>query len=213
MKLIIFDLDGTLYDTESSFIPAVATFLRRYDRVVPPNEFLYKFIGEPEQLFGEWMSSLKIDAPLDKLLREFDETERNAIRRAGNLYSGVVETLNLLKERDNTMAICSNGREWYITEVIDLFGLEGYFAIVKGPRSAAETKVEMVREIIGVVKPEKSYLVGDRFHDLETARQNDCIFIGAEYGFGGDEIKTADHLISSFIEIRDIVLSINPQRC
>lgn len=206
MKLIIFDLDGTLYDTESSFIPAVGIFLRRYDRVVPPNEFLYKFIGEPEQLFGEWMKSLKIDAPLDKLLWEFDETERNAIRRTGNLYSGVIETLNWLKEKDYTLAICSNGREWYITEVIDRFNLGDYFAIVKGPRSATETKVEMVREIIDIVKPEKSYLVGDRFHDLEAARQNDCISIGAEYGFGGDEIKTADHLISSFTEIKDIAL-------
>ncbi|NQT35326.1 HAD family hydrolase [bacterium] len=205
MKLIIFDLDGTLYDTKSSFTPAVGTFLSRYDRVVPPNEFLYKFIGEPMHRFNDWVKSLGIDDSLERLLSEFDGIELDAIRLDGHLYPGVIETLDRLKTGDLTMAICSNGPEWYITEIIDRFGLGDYLSIVKFPRSAAETKVEMVREIIDIVKPEESYLVGDRFHDLEAARRNDCVFIGASYGFGRNEIETADHLISTFTEIRDIV--------
>ncbi len=179
-KLIVFDLDGTLYISESSFVPAVKEFLERHNRPLPPIEFIYRFIGEPDHVFEEWLETLKIDAPLKELFREFDDLERDAVIRDGCLYDSVAETLEWLTNKD-------------------------YFITLKTPRSKDETKTVMLRDIAEAVKPSISYMVGDRIHDITAAREAGYISVGAAYGYGGEEIKDADYIISHLKEIKGIL--------
>jgi len=204
-KLIVFDLDGTLYVTESSFIPAMRQFLGRYNRPVPSDKFLYSFVGEPDHVFGKWIETLNIEKPADELLREFDEIEAEAVKQKGYLYDSVGEVLEWLKERCFTMVICSNGSGWYIDLILDKFDITRYFALLKTPRSKTETKSVMLSDITATVTSDISYMVGDRKHDISAARQNDYISIGAAYGYGGDEIKNADFVITDIKEIKTIL--------
>lgn len=58
--LLIFDLDGTLYRTETSFTPAAAQVLQAFSLRVPPDEELHAFIGEPFDVFLEWLEHLRL---------------------------------------------------------------------------------------------------------------------------------------------------------
>lgn len=204
-KLIVFDLDGTLYLTGSSFLPAVKCFLERHQMAIPADEFLHRFIGEPEHVFTEWLESLQIDAPIDELLKEFDRLMSDAIECSGSLYESVDETLETLYSRGYLMAICSNGPQWYIDQVLDKFEIGRYFSIVKVPSTRDETKGHMLRDILEHVNPGISCMVGDRIHDLQAARENGTIFIGTAYGYGGGEIRDADHIVHAFADLKNVV--------
>ena len=204
-KLIVFDLDGTLYKTETSFIPAVRKFVRHYNRPTPSEQVLYSFIGEPEEVFEKWIEEMAIDIETELLLKEFDRIELVEIRRRGCLYDSVVETLTWLKTRDYVLALCSNGPGWYIDEVLTGFGIDQLFELRRGPLSSEDTKDRMLKEIFNNVKPSSSIMVGDRYHDLLAARRCGFTFIGASYGYGGDEIIQADYLIQALPELKELL--------
>ena len=55
------------------------------------------------------------------------------------------------------------------------------------------------------VDREELLMIGDRTSDLEAAREIDCAFIGCNYGFASEEIKTADKVIHDFSELLEIL--------
>ena len=205
MKLIIFDLDGTLYDTATSFIPAIKMFLNKYGIDVPSDEELYSFIGEPELVFVEWIKSLQIESTNEDLIAEFDRLEREAIISDGKLYDVVGEMLNELNLAGYRFGLCSNGPQWYIELILKKLDIGRFFDIVRFPETEIDNKPEMVAEIVDRLKPEKVFMVGDRVHDLTAAKANNLAFVGVSYGFGREEISRADHLVNSVPELKELL--------
>jgi len=66
------------------------------------------------------------------------------------------------------------------------------------------TKIELVEKIKNRFPDLKSAVIGDRIHDIEAARGNNALSIGALYGYGGREPEQADITISRFAELLDI---------
>ena len=204
--LVVFDMDGTLYDTDSSFVPAVRTFLERYDKPMESVEVLHKLIGEPTHVFVEWVKSQKIDADLKEVLAVFSKLERNGIDRHGKLNPYVIETLSTLKHRNVKMAICSNGSHRYVNKIINKFRLDRYVAWVRTPREKKETKGIMLRDLKDAVRPDRAFMVGDRIHDIDAASQAGLIPVGALYGYGQEEMHSSPlriRAISDLIKILD----------
>lgn len=204
--LVVFDMDGTLYDTDSSFIPAVEAFLDRYDMPMESLDVLHSLIGEPTHVFVDWVKSLGIDAEMKDILATFNKLERNGIDRHGKLYPYVIETLSTLKHRNIKMAICSNGSQRYVNKIIGKFRLDRYVAWVRTPRDKKETKGMMLIDLLDAVRPDISFMVGDRKHDLEAAIESAIIPVGALYGYGKDEISASPlriKAISDLIKILD----------
>ncbi len=205
IQLIVFDMDGTLYETDSSFVPAVQTFIKKYDLPPPSMEYLHKLIGEPGYVFEEWIKSLKIDAPLNELFSVFDRLELNGINKWGKLYPATIQTLEQLKFRKVKMALCSNGSQRYVNKIVSKFRLDRYVAWIRTPQHRGETKSMMLADLFDAVRPDVAYMVGDRYHDIQAAKENSVVSVGAAYGYGGDEIITADHKIQSISELLTIL--------
>lgn len=205
-KAVIFDLDGTLYRTETSFYPAIRIFLNRYDLTVPVTSFLNGFIGEPGHVFVKWIESLSIDKPVKQLLHEFDDVELDFVKRNGELYDDVINVLKRLSQAGFGMGVCSNGSSKYINLIITKFDLAQYMEIVKYPLNSNSTKPVMLAEIKDALRPDIGYMVGDRYHDIQAADANGFISVGATYGYGKDDVRDADHTIDNFAQLLDIVL-------
>ncbi|RKX52079.1 MAG: hypothetical protein DRP50_07890 [Thermotoga sp.] len=206
-RLVVFDLDGTLYKTESSFIPAVKQLLTKYDLPIPDNDFLLSFVGEPSSKFVEWFKTLNFKDNLISVVNEMDTLEIKYVIERGSIYPNVIETLEWLKNRDYAVALCTNGRQQYVCQILNKFGLYKYFDIIRyryiGDDN--ETKSDMVREIITSLNAQKTFIVGDRYHDIISAKDNDCISIGVGYGYGKSEIGKADYIVNDIREIKSIV--------
>ncbi|UUZ93286.1 HAD hydrolase-like protein [Paenibacillus sp. P25] len=133
-EAMIFDLDGTLFQTETLLLPAYhATF----DRLRA--EGLYEGETPPEQLILSGLGML-----LEHIWRQvMPDAEQAVHRRAdepllayqvegmsrgdGRLYEGVAETLTELRRRGVKLFIASNGLEGYVKGVIRHKGLEPLF--------------------------------------------------------------------------------------
>lgn len=203
--LVIFDLDGTLYRTESSFLPAVKQLLREYGLPCPDEDFIFSFTGEPTYKFTGWLKTLDFKDDLATIISKVDSLEIKYVVEKGCIYPNVSETLKWLKYQNYDLALCSNGRGQYVCQILDKFELGKYFKSVRYPKNKEETKSDMVREIIASLNAQKVFIVGDRYHDIISAKDNNCISIGASYGYGKSEIKEADYIVNDISEIKDII--------
>jgi len=88
MNLIMFDMDGTLFRTETSFFPSVREFASRHAFPAPDEEFLRGFIGQNGTEWLAWLDQLNLDKPVPELAAEFDLLEQEYVRAQGELYPG-----------------------------------------------------------------------------------------------------------------------------
>ncbi|MGZ9583254.1 HAD family hydrolase [Paenibacillus marinisediminis] len=210
-QAIIFDMDGTLFKTETLLIPAHDRVFNRlreegyYDAPTPPVELMLGSLG---MLLDEIWKRVIPDATdaararADELLVE---EELAGLREPGSeLYPGVVEVLTELRKRGVKLFVASNGLEPYIQGVSEAHGILPLFDELysAGGRQTA-SKVDLVRLVLDEHKIESAWMVGDRSSDVEAGKKNGLKVIGCAYAdFGhSDELKDADVRIREFTDI------------
>jgi phosphoglycolate phosphatase len=218
MKAIIFDLDGTLFQTEKVGVPAFReTFaqLRRdglYQGELPTDEKIRSVFGMTHEEIWETLlpqSSDEVRHLADKLMlaKELELFEKGV----GQCYPGVEETLNQLVAQGWTLFIASNGVGPYVRGALSSKGLISLFkGIYTAGDYETETKVDLVRickETHGITH---GFMVGDRSSDVRAGKENGLTVIGCRYAdfpqFGKeDELQGADHTVSTFPELLIIV--------
>lgn len=210
-EAMIFDMDGTLFKTETLLIPV---YHRLFDQLRAEN--LYEGETPPEERILGGLGML-LDDIWKRVLPDHDEIVH---RRADELlleleliglkeyvtelYPQVAETLKQLHQRGIRLFVASNGLEHYVKEVANAHGI---FSLFEGIYSAGEhqtaTKVDLVRLLLDNHGVSSAWMIGDRSSDVEAGKENGQIVIGCAYaGFGqGQELNGADRLISSFSEL------------
>ncbi len=207
MILVAFDLDGTLYRAETSFIPAIKRLLVEHSIAPPSDRFLYSFIGEPGHVLDDWLRTKPFDAPIEEVSRALDAYEFEAVDAYGELYDGVEDVLSYLHAGGHSLALCTNSPFEYAGRILHKFGISKYFSHVSTRISRCETKSTMLRGIKEKANPDKGYMVGDRIHDLRAARDNGFFSVGALYGYARDEAQDADFTIENIAELLGIIES------
>ena len=206
LTLLIFDLDGTLYRTETSFTPAVAQVLQAFSVRVPPDEELHAFIGEPFDVFLEWLEQPMLPIHREKLREMLAEAELRFVKQRGKLYPGVKDTLARLLDQGCRLTLCTNAGERYAKTVLSTCGIENLFRMMCFRRTSADTKAKMVAGLTKRIPHSRAYVIGDRYHDLLAGRKTGCTVIGAAYGYAQPgELAAADHIISSFVDLLTLV--------
>lgn len=214
---MIFDLDGTLFQTETLLLPAYhATFdqLRkegRYRGETPPEQAILSGLGLLlEQIWQQVMpeADLSVHERANELLLDFQV--EGLSRGEGVLYEGVADTLRELRRRGVKLLVASNGLEGYVKGVIRAHGLEPLFE-EGGLYSAGEyrtrSKVELVRQLLDKHDLKAAWMVGDRSSDVEAGRENGLLVVGCDYaGFRKEgELDGADVRISRFSELLELL--------
>ncbi|WNR43374.1 HAD family hydrolase [Paenibacillus roseipurpureus] len=205
-EAMLFDLDGTLFQTETLLLPAYhATFdeLRArgfYEGETPPEERILGALGM--LLEHIWMRVMP-EAPLathqeaDRLLIKYQVQGLKEGR--GVLYEGVADTLQKLHDNGVRLFVASNGLETYVREVIAAKGLGHLF---EGLYSAGEyltrSKVDLVRIALEKHGIQSAWMVGDRSSDVEAGLRNQLTVVACDYaGF-----REAGELDGAHIRIR-----------
>lgn len=209
-EAVLFDVDGTLFQTELVAIPA---FQRTFDKL--KQQGLYQGDTPAEDkitsCFGmtipELWETLLPDASMDvrdqanTLLAEAEvELLQEGI---GKLYPGVKETLQTLQDQGYKIYTASNGQKVYVATVIESLGLRPYFTKLY---SAGEYKTEKKEDLVALLLKQenisRAVMVGDRKSDVSAGRANDLLTIGCDFGFAGEgELTNADVIINEFREV------------
>lgn len=200
--LLIFDLDGTLYRTESSFARTMRRVYEVHGISYPGDAAILGTVGETFAAFVDWLVEQGFTGSPQDLRDEISRIELAAIREHGALYERVPETLRDLRRAGSILTLCTNGDRRYVDAVLGRGGIARLFSQLSTFEEDGRSKAERVGDLLRAYPDRAGIVVGDRHHDIEAARHNGCRVIGAAYGYARDgELAAADARIHSFAEL------------
>jgi phosphoglycolate phosphatase len=198
---LIFDLDGTLWDTCQTCAHAWNEVLARHGipfRSITGDD-VRRVTGKPhDACIRDTFVGLP-EAQLELLNRETAVEDNLAIERhGGQLYEGVAEGLRALALRC-PLFIVSNCQAGYIELFLRLNGLGPQFRDFECWGNTGQPKPENLRQLIARNALERPWLIGDASGDMQAAEACGVLFVHAAYGFG--QVERADLRVSTFNEL------------
>jgi phosphoglycolate phosphatase len=203
---IIFDLDGTLWDSTN-------TVARAWQKA--KNEVDYIDLNFTREVIRS-ITGMTYKAIFEKLLPEIDEEKRNAFKsicskyeletlysEGGELYAGLDETLKYLVQHFK-LYIVSNCQSGYIEVFFKISGMEHYFSGHKCYGTKNLPKADNIKDIINDHNLQAPVYIGDTMGDYNAATKADVPFVFAAYGFGEvneDQVAT----IKEFSELKNLL--------
>lgn len=211
IKLILFDLDGTLVDTSKDITNALNYALKTYNiKELTVNDTV-KMIGEGttrliEKIIGD--ANLR---KRDEIIRQFIEYYLKHIADFSYEYPFVRETLEQLKGYKK--AVISNKRESLSSKLLEKLDLFKYFNLVVGSDTISAKKpsplpVFHVMEKLNTNQNE-SMIVGDSNYDIEAGKKAGIKTVAVTYGYRERQhLMDADHMIDSIKDLTTLILKI-----
>lgn len=203
-KAIIFDLDGTLWDSSQTVTDSWNVILAKYPeaRQITLRD-MHGFMGRQMDEIARMIMPDLLDNRRIAIMDECMDFELTYLKEHGGavLYPKVRETLEILGKSYSLM-IVSNCQDGYIQTFFELSGLGELFCDFESAGATGLSKGENNRLIISRNGIDKAVYVGDTQGDLNSADFAGIPFVHASYGFGTTNRQT--FLIKNFSEIPDI---------
>lgn len=188
--IILFDLDGTLVNTERGITNCVRHALQEMGIAEADPHRLRRFIGPPlEESFQREYGFSAEQA------KEATSVFRKEYRQTGvyecELYPGVEETLKALKEKGLLVSLASSKPEPFCRLILERFQVAQYFDLICGAQIEKNigTKIQVLEEVIErlpILDLSQALLVGDTRYDARGAREAGIECVGVSYGFEHD---------------------------
>jgi phosphoglycolate phosphatase len=204
---IIFDMDGTLWDST----PEVALSFNKVledkhpevtDSVTP--ERLQGLFGLPLDVIAVRLFASVTEGHAKLVMKECTEYECEYLAEHGaTLFDGLVETLDKLVEKYK-LIIVSNCQEGYIQCFFKANPfLEKYFIDYEYPGRSGKFKADNIRMVVERNHLKAPVYVGDTQGDADASREAGVPFVFARYGFG--DVKEFDGVIDSLPELVELL--------
>ena len=182
--LIVFDWDGTLFDSTALIVRAIQAACQDLGAPVPSDEAAAHVIGLGLQ---DALQRAVPDLPID-LYPELGRRYRQhyfASHDQVTLFAGVPELLAGLRERNHWLAVATGKNRHGLNEALRISGLAGSF---DATRTADETRSkphpQMLQELMREfgTDPERTLMIGDTTHDLQLAANAGTDAVAVAYG-------------------------------
>lgn len=194
-RLALFDLDGTLIDSEIGIVASIEYALTALDAPLPPREELRKWIGPP--LRATFPLVLGNDAgKVERAVALYRERFSDIGWREHAVYPGIEATIDALAQRGVRMAVVTSKPDLYAGKIVASlpFGARFEQVYAVGAGSGHSEKAELIGRALDEfgIAPSAAVMVGDRHFDIEGALANRVHAVGVVWGFGGrEELTTA----------------------
>ena len=188
--LVMFDLDGTLWDSAQSVAESWNEIFAARDASLPmlTAEDIHRVMGMTMKEIAETLQPGMDPAWRDTV---FDECCRHEVdylyEHPGVLFPRLQETLEALRDDGYTMAIVSNCQRGYVESFLHSSGLGSLFADYEEWERTGLPKGENIRLVMERNGYTRAVYIGDTRKDEEAARVAGIPFIHAAYGFGDAE--------------------------
>lgn len=185
-RCVIFDLDGTLTQSEEGIFNCVLYAANKLGLVLPDHDTLRKFIGPPlAYSFQEYMG-------MDKEMAEHAvEVYRERYTVTGlfenRVYPGIRRLLRTLKQEGWYVGIATGKPQDPARRIIEHFGLSPYFDKIVGPTGSSGADKDWLIRTALPESYDEAWMIGDRKFDVLGGRSVGIHTIGVGYGYGSEE--------------------------
>ena len=205
----LFDLDGTLTESDEGITNCVRYALTEMGRPVPDDADLKKFIGPPLQWSFVHVAGLP-EAEIPQALALYRARFSELGWKENRVYPGIASLLRAIKRRGGRIALASAKPEVFCRKILEFFGLAPYFDRVSAA-SLTDASPEK-RGLIERALPEEAdrtrcVMIGDRKYDIEGARDAGVKSVGVNYGYGTkSEFAGADYVAETVADLQDYLV-------
>ena len=216
----MFDLDGTLIDSEQDLANSVNAMLRHFGRKELPLEVIDTYIGDGAPMLirralGDPSHAAFVQEALNFFLLYYREHKLDNTRP----YQGIAAALQqveMFDGRARQMAVLTNKPVRASRDIIARLGLSPFFFQTYGGNSLETKKpdplgAQTLMTEAGA-KPEETVMVGDSEVDVLTARNANLWSIGVTYGFAPQTLERThpDVLVDTPVELAQALTDITP---
>ena len=208
IRLIVFDLDGTLINSQKDLANSINAMLIQLNRQPLPEEIIAAYIGDGagmlvRRALGDPDDEHLVEDGLNRFLTYYREHKLDHTY----VYPGVFESLDALRSMQNgssrSMAVLTNKPIVPSLAICDALGLSPWFFQIYGGNSFTTKKPDpeglntLIRE--AKVSPEETLMIGDSDVDILTARRAGAWVIGCKFGLSSHTLENipSDCLVDS----------------
>ena len=213
IKLVIFDLDGTLIDSRLDLVHSVNAAIRHIGKPELPEHLIASYVGDgapaliQRALGGETVDEALIRKGLEFFLTYYRDHKLDHT----TVYEGIKAALSQVRNSGNgvprMMAVLTNKPVNPSRAIVEALGLKPFFSQVYGGNSFETKKPdpEGARKLLSEsgVGPEQAAIVGDSHTDIETGHNAGLWTVGVTYGFAPQTLMDAhpDVLVDTPAEV------------
>ena len=205
LRLVIFDVDGTLVDSQAEILAAMTHAFAAEGRAMPDRSDVLAIVG------------LSLDVAFSRLCPDVDQaaqarlvegykdafsTQRAQNADHGPLYPGARAVLDTLAAQDNTLLAVATGKSRRgLDKLLERHALEGFFHSEQvadhHPSKPNPSMILTAMNELGVAQ-NRAVMVGDTTYDMDMARAAGVAKIGVGWGYHAADLLMPDILIHEF---------------
>lgn len=212
-QYLLFDLDGTITDSETGITRCVEYALNHFGIRVNNLSELSPFIGPPLlDSFKEFYNFTDEQAVI--ATEKYRERYTDKGIYENELYPGIKELLAEAHRKGRTVILATSKPEVFAKRILDYFELSSYFSFVAGSGldGSLHTKTDVINHILrsnDIKDLSTVVMIGDRKHDIIGANNVGIDSVGVLYGFGDyKELSEAGatYIVKDIAELRNLLL-------
>ena len=208
MKIIIFDMDGTLIDSKKDITISV-NYIRDLHYKLPPltKEYVAEVINMENRNLAKLLYGTEVYNERDK--KVFEVHYAKQCMKNPYLYDGILETLHTLRESDFKLSVATNAPTQFALIMLKHLKIDSMFDLIVGSDKVKVSKPDpkMINKILSFYAFDSSTdyacVVGDSSKDMKSAKNAGIDSIFAKWGFSPD--ITHDKVITKPQDILKII--------
>ena len=201
---IIFDLDGTLWNTVDSCLKATRFVKDKHSDITKDvtKEQIELAMGKTsDEIVNIYYGYLPREKGEEYANEAFNKNVENLLKEGGTLYPNTRDTIIKLSKKYK-LYIVSNCVKGYIESFLNTSGLKDYFSDYESYGNTLLSKGENIKLVIDRNNLKNPIYVGDTKGDMEASNYAGIPFVYAAYGFG--KVEVFDYKINDISELLNL---------
>ena len=209
-KLILFDYDGTIADTQDTIISGIKYSLKKYNIKIPNNNILRGYIGRALIPVYQEITQSKNKELIDKLIEAYRDwyfKVQSSNNLKDSIFPNVFKTIKFLYDSGYILGIATNKSRLGLIEGLKKNNLIKFFSIIKtvnesNPKPDPEMGNMALLEM-NIMK-ENAVMIGDTINDALMAKNCGIKFIGVQWGYNDSKVLIENNAYSIVENFSDL---------
>jgi beta-phosphoglucomutase len=215
LKAVIFDFDGVITDSEILHLRAFNRVLTQYGIEIAKKDYYKEYLGLTDvdcfNLIAERNRPKLDNQQIENLVKQKNHIFEELAKTEGRIIEGVRDFLQLLKENNVPMAICSGAVRAEIELILEQARLRHFFAIIvsaeqvkKGkphPEGLLLTLKKLNSIVTRLILPGQCIVIEDSHWGLEAANKAGMHTIAVTNSYDAEQLTPAEKIVNRLDEL------------